>query len=120
MSKFIKYIKEMFTPTHSMEFFHKPSSNSLLDASELNATRRAIKREDFGHEMLTGAFGTLKAPVIVESIFDNRTVGCEGGEGEEHDLVFHKVSHKRPCICLDCGQVFKLKKISSENEVMYY
>eukprot|EP01133_Synstelium_polycarpum_P007417 gene7417-8676_t len=120
MSKWVKYVKEIFTPGHSMEFFHKPNNNSLLEVSELNATRRAIKRDDFGHEVLNGPFGTLKSPVIVESIFDHRTVGCEGGDGEEHDLIFHKVTDKKPVICLDCGQAFKLKKISSENEVMYY
>ncbi|KAN0009060.1 hypothetical protein ACTFIV_000372 [Dictyostelium citrinum] len=120
MSKIVKFLKELATPSHSMEFFHKPASNSLVDASELNFVRRNIKREDFGHEVLTGAFGTLKSPVIVESIFHSRIVACEGGDGEEHDILFHTLGEKKPTICLECGQVFKLKHISSENEVMYY
>eukprot|EP01132_Coremiostelium_polycephalum_P007821 gene7821-9630_t len=120
MSKIVKFLKELVTPSHTMEFFHKPKADSWVDASELNEVRRGIKREDFGHEVLTGPFGTLKNPVIVESIFDRRTVACEGGDGEEHDVTFHHVTDKKPTICLDCGQVFKLKKISSEGEVMYF
>ncbi|EGG17110.1 cytochrome c oxidase subunit V [Cavenderia fasciculata] len=117
----LKDVKEIFTPGHSMEFFHKPG-NSLIERAELNASRKALqdkRSNEFGHEVLSG-FGTIKSPVIVESIFDNRIVGCEGGDGEEHDLVFHKLTAKKPIICVDCGQAFKLKKISTENEVMYY
>ncbi|KYQ90997.1 cytochrome c oxidase subunit V [Tieghemostelium lacteum] len=110
----------MVTPSHSMEFFHKPASNSLADITEWNATRKGIKREDFGHEVLTGAFGTIKAPTTVESIFSERIVGCEGGNGEEHDIRYHKLTDQKPIICLDCGQAFKLKKISKENEVLQY
>ncbi|KAF2073855.1 hypothetical protein CYY_004851 [Polysphondylium violaceum] len=119
MSKLVKFLKELVTPSHSMEFFHKPKG-SFDEVSEMNVVRRNLKREDFGHEALTGPFGTLKAPVIVESIFDQRIVGCEGGNGEEHEVSFHNLSTKKPLICLECGQVFKLNKIDSTNEVMYY
>ncbi|EGC33743.1 hypothetical protein DICPUDRAFT_56297 [Dictyostelium purpureum] len=120
MSKFVKLLKELVTPSHSMEFFHKPARDSFIDLSEMNYVRRNLKRDDFGHEVLTGPFGTLKTPVIVESIYNSRIIACEGGDGEEHDVLFHNLGQKKPTICLECGQVFKLKHISSEGEVMFF
>ena len=66
---------------------------------------------------------------MVESIFEHRTVGCNGGptEADEHDILWHNVlsvslslclsspltagSENKPLICVECGQVFKLKKL---------
>eukprot|EP01124_Arcella_intermedia_P018319 TRINITY_DN25270_c0_g1_i1.p1 TRINITY_DN25270_c0_g1~~TRINITY_DN25270_c0_g1_i1.p1 ORF type:complete len:181 (-),score=22.87 TRINITY_DN25270_c0_g1_i1:67-609(-) len=59
--------------------------------------------------VLYGSRGTLKEPVLVPSIFPSRTVGCAGSEDTQlHTILWHVVKREKPCICLECGQVFKL------------
>jgi len=57
-------------------------------------------------------FGTLKDPVIIHSYFESRPVACEGGFGsQKHDMIWHPVRNDKDLICLECGQVFRLKKV---------
>jgi hypothetical protein len=76
----------------------------------------AEREETFWHRaldadaILTGGFGTLDNPVLVSSWLPSRIVGCQGGEGDSaHDLLWHEVRRVKPTVCLECGQVFKLR-----------
>lgn len=69
---------------------------------------------------MTGPFGTPEKPVIVKSIFDSRIVGCEGGTGREHELIWHVVTHGKPLVCLECGQAFKLEKIQDDSHAHHH
>jgi hypothetical protein len=80
-----------------------------LEKRELDALAKGESL--FGDDVLYGAFGTPESPVIVKSVFDTRITGCVGGQGKEHDLVWHVVSHGKPLVCLHCAQVFQLEKI---------
>eukprot|EP01089_Gocevia_fonbrunei_P007067 TRINITY_DN180_c0_g1_i1.p1 TRINITY_DN180_c0_g1~~TRINITY_DN180_c0_g1_i1.p1 ORF type:complete len:189 (+),score=40.60 TRINITY_DN180_c0_g1_i1:90-656(+) len=53
-------------------------------------------------------FGTLEEPIIVESFEETRIVGCDGGPGFPHDTLWHELNLKKPLVCLECGQCFKL------------
>ena len=65
-----------------------------------------------------GAFGTPEKPVIVKSVFDTRITGCVGGEGSEHALTWHVVSHGKPLVCLECGQVFQVRMCFCKIQVL--
>mmetsp|Transcript_62168 Transcript_62168/g.86417 ORF Transcript_62168/g.86417 Transcript_62168/m.86417 type:complete len:141 (+) Transcript_62168:69-491(+) len=80
-----------------------------LEKIELDAI--AEGKEVYGESVLRGPFGTPENPVIVQSVFHNRIVGCVGGKHNEHELIWHNVSHEKPLVCLECGQVFKLERI---------
>jgi len=61
--------------------------------------------------VLKGDFGTAKNPVIVPSVFDSRIVGCVGGGGYEHELLWHEIKvGSKPTVCFECGQYFVLDK----------
>eukprot|EP01092_Planopodium_desertum_P006350 TRINITY_DN262_c0_g1_i1.p1 TRINITY_DN262_c0_g1~~TRINITY_DN262_c0_g1_i1.p1 ORF type:complete len:153 (+),score=22.21 TRINITY_DN262_c0_g1_i1:88-546(+) len=64
-------------------------------------------------DVLFGPFGTLEKPVIVESEFESRIVGCVGPSTDPHDLLWHVVKEGPPTICLDCGQVFQFKRLDT-------
>jgi len=66
-----------------------------------------------GESVSAGPFGTLDHPVVVESVFEHRTVGCEGGPTteDEHEILWHNVWETKPTMCAECGQVFQLKRI---------
>jgi len=60
--------------------------------------------------ILFGRMGTPQDPVIVDSVYPTRTVGCVGSiETKQHDLIWHVVKREKPCMCLECGQVFQLR-----------
>eukprot|EP01006_Ploeotia_vitrea_P064968 TRINITY_DN89558_c0_g1_i1.p1 TRINITY_DN89558_c0_g1~~TRINITY_DN89558_c0_g1_i1.p1 ORF type:complete len:148 (+),score=63.18 TRINITY_DN89558_c0_g1_i1:141-584(+) len=65
----------------------------------------------FDRRPLTGAFGTLEAPVEVSSQFDSRAVGCVGGNGFIHNLYWFNLEAGRLHMCPRCGQHFKLKQV---------
>lgn len=55
-------------------------------------------------------FGTLKAPIPVESISGERMVGCSGFPVESHELMWFNVSkEKGPGRCPECGQAFAIQ-----------
>jgi uncharacterized Zn-finger protein len=73
--------------------------------------RAEIEHPDlFKHnEVLRGPFGTTSDPVMIQSNFDARIVGCTGrAPPEDHDLFWINVEKDKPCACGQCGQVFKL------------
>merc|ERR1719282_2210736 len=76
-----------------------------------------LEGKELYEQYLSGPFGTIENPVIVPSVFHTRIVGCVGGDGESsHDLLWHEVKKDKPTICVECGQVFKLKT-NAESEV---
>jgi len=65
--------------------------------------------EEFASTELTGPFGTRENPVQVTSFLGYRVVGCQGGAGHDHEILWHMVKAGKPTICLECGQFFDLK-----------
>ncbi|KAJ1680387.1 Cytochrome c oxidase subunit 4 [Spiromyces aspiralis] len=55
------------------------------------------------------AKGTKQSPIIVESDYNERIVGCQGHPEEQHELVWIKVERSHGIDrCPECGNVFKL------------
>jgi hypothetical protein len=53
-------------------------------------------------------FGTLSNPVKVYSQFSHRIVGCRGGNGRPHEIVWVNLGNKYKTMCPECGQMFML------------
>ncbi|KAL9254393.1 Cytochrome c oxidase subunit 5b-1, mitochondrial-like protein [Drosera capensis] len=54
----------------------------------------------------------LEAPAVVKSVFDERIVGCPGGDGEdEHDVVWFWLKKGKPVECPICTQYFVLEVV---------
>ncbi|EKX54599.1 hypothetical protein GUITHDRAFT_160714 [Guillardia theta CCMP2712] len=69
----------------------------------------------FDEHMIT-PFGTKENPVVIESIFDERIVGCPGdcASGDtrnNNEIRWFLVTSKEPFVCPTCNQVYTLKKI---------
>ncbi|KAK1416804.1 hypothetical protein QVD17_25921 [Tagetes erecta] len=59
-----------------------------------------------------GPFGTKEAPAVVKSYYDQRIVGCPGGEGEdEHDVVWFWLKKGESHECPVCSQYFQLEVV---------
>ncbi len=84
-----------------------------LEKQELESLAKG--EQLFGESILYGPFGTPEKPVVVKSVFDTRIVGCVGGKNNEHELTWHVVSHGKPLVCLECGQVFELQKVEDNH-----
>eukprot|EP01125_Pyxidicula_operculata_P006366 TRINITY_DN2211_c0_g1_i1.p1 TRINITY_DN2211_c0_g1~~TRINITY_DN2211_c0_g1_i1.p1 ORF type:complete len:183 (+),score=44.50 TRINITY_DN2211_c0_g1_i1:40-549(+) len=87
-----------------------------------NMKRVPVEQGDFSsleeRHILFGARGTIQEPVLVESVFPSRVVGCMGSEDTKvHELLWHTVKREKPLICLECGQVFKLVTPPGQHQV---
>lgn len=61
------------------------------------------------NEVLRGDFGTEDNPVMIQSAFDSRIVGCTGRAApEDHELSWLVVEKGSKSYCSECGQVFML------------
>ncbi|XP_022949501.1 cytochrome c oxidase subunit 5b-1, mitochondrial-like [Cucurbita moschata] len=59
-----------------------------------------------------GPFGTKEDPAVIKSYYDERLVGCPGGEGEdEHDVVWFRLKKGEPHECPVCTQYFVLEVV---------
>mmetsp|Transcript_19960 Transcript_19960/g.31252 ORF Transcript_19960/g.31252 Transcript_19960/m.31252 type:complete len:111 (-) Transcript_19960:163-495(-) len=63
-----------------------------------------------------GPYGTAENPVVIESINDERIVGCPGGcDGADtrsnNEIRWFVLTSAKPYTCPSCSQVYKLKKI---------
>ncbi|KAL9254207.1 Cytochrome c oxidase subunit 5b-2, mitochondrial-like protein [Drosera capensis] len=57
-------------------------------------------------------YSTQEAPAVVKSVYDERIVGCPGGEGEdEHDVVWFTLKKDIPYECPVCSQYFVLEVV---------
>lgn len=57
-------------------------------------------------------FGTLKDPIMVDSVVGRRIVGCTGFPKYSHEPVYFWVDGEEgPMRCNDCGQAFKINKL---------
>lgn len=64
------------------------------------------------NEVLRGPFGTHENPVLIQSNFESRIVGCTGRAApEDHDLFWLNVEKGSDSVCPECGQVFKLEPL---------
>ncbi|KAI3716288.1 hypothetical protein L6452_23520 [Arctium lappa] len=79
--------------------------------------REELEAELQGRDILDinfpeGPFGTKEAPAVVKSYYDQRIVGCPGGEGEdEHDVVWFWLKKGEPHECPVCSQYFVLEVV---------
>ncbi|KAI3759649.1 hypothetical protein L6452_07622 [Arctium lappa] len=79
--------------------------------------REELEAEIEGRDILDinfpeGPFGTKEAPAVVKSYYDQRIVGCPGGEGEdEHDVVWFWLKKGEPHECPVCSQYFVLEVV---------
>jgi len=62
-----------------------------------------------GNPIIRDRFGTLEEPVVVHSWFPSRLVGCQGSSEHPHESIWHEVRRGRDTVCLECGQVFRLR-----------
>jgi uncharacterized Zn-finger protein len=61
------------------------------------------------NEVLRGPFGTEENPVMIQSNFDARIVGCTGqAPPEDHDLFWINVEKGQVATCGQCNQKFAL------------
>ena len=58
--------------------------------------------------------GTLKEPILVDSLDTFRYVGCTG-EHESHETLWITVEDKKVSRCPECGSVFKLNFIGEHD-----
>lgn len=56
-------------------------------------------------------YGTLKDPIMVDSVEGRRLVGCTGFPKYSHDPMWFWVAEGEPMRCIDCGQAFRINKI---------
>lgn len=83
---------------------------SILDQAT-GLERAEIDHPDlFKHnEVLRGEFGTKENPVMIQSNYDSRIVGCTGkASPDDHDIVWLNVEKGEQAVCGVCGQVFEL------------
>ena len=72
-------------------------------------TELATKGQElFNMNTVTGAFGTMDAPVLVPSSFPSRIVGCVGAGEREHELLWFDLKPDHKHMCEKCGQIFQL------------
>lgn len=63
-----------------------------------------------------GPFGTMKSPAIILSGLKSRIVGCVGGGGYPHRLLWFDLKKGKKHVCRECGQVYQLQN-ANEFEV---
>ena len=101
----------------SRRTFASAESQPTNEQQATGAERRELEAgvDVWDNPELAGPFGTKENPVIVESIFEERVVGCPGEckEGVYEGLRWFIVKSGAPYVCPDCGQYFQLKKLST-------
>lgn len=86
---------------------------SILDQAT-GLERAEIEHPDlFRHnEVLRGDFGTDENPVLIQSNFDARIVGCTGHAApDDHDLHWINVEKDQIATCGQCQQKFRLEPL---------
>jgi cytochrome c oxidase subunit 5b len=63
----------------------------------------------FNRGPLTGPFGTQEKPTLVLSTYEERIVGCVGGNGNDHDVNWFGLKKNQKTMCVLCGQFFMLE-----------
>ncbi|XP_022153651.1 cytochrome c oxidase subunit 5b-2, mitochondrial-like [Momordica charantia] len=80
------------------------------EREELEAALEGRDILDIDHPV--GPFGTKEAPAVIKSYYDERVVGCPGGEDEdEHDVVWFRLKKGVPHECPVCSQYFVLEVV---------
>eukprot|EP01118_Nematostelium_gracile_P010786 TRINITY_DN3771_c0_g1_i1.p1 TRINITY_DN3771_c0_g1~~TRINITY_DN3771_c0_g1_i1.p1 ORF type:complete len:193 (-),score=49.59 TRINITY_DN3771_c0_g1_i1:180-758(-) len=129
---FFSFSRPMFAQTSAGHDHHhgkeSPAQNKTIESNLATHDRKILSPEElavgdealemkygeeaFGKDTFGGpAFGVENDPVIVYSELDERIVGCIGSEENEHELLWHIVAKKKPTVCLECGQFFKLEPV---------
>lgn len=109
-------------------FAAKPDAPSLVAESKTGVPGEmpdivdqatGLERAEIDHpdlfkhnEVLRGPFGTETNPVLIQSNYDARIVGCTGkATPNDHELVWLNVEKGESNACRECGQVFVLEKL---------
>ncbi|EMR10063.1 hypothetical protein PNEG_01814 [Pneumocystis murina B123] len=84
---------EQATGIEKYELLQKLSGKDAFDLKPLDASR----------------LGTLKDPIVVESLDKTRLIGCTGFPVDSHDVLWFELSvNKENSRCPECGSVYKL------------
>lgn len=87
---------EQATGIEKYELLQKLQGKEAFDLEPLDASR----------------LGTLKDPIVVESLDTTRLIGCTGFPADSHDVLWLELSHdKENSRCPECGSVYKLNFI---------
>jgi len=70
---------------------------------------------EFFTEPVFNKFGTFEEPVFVPSAHESRVVGCNGGNGFPHDLVFFELTEGPKHMCELCGQFFQMFPVKDDS-----
>lgn len=103
-----------------------PSNLQQATGPEREEMIAELEGRDMWDYQLSGPFGTKDKPVVVESVFSERIVGCPGdcngsccfailigtaGEtSNNNEVSWFIVKETEPYSCKTCGQVFVLKR----------
>ncbi|KTW25865.1 hypothetical protein T552_03139 [Pneumocystis carinii B80] len=86
---------EQATGIERYELLQKLAGKEAFDLTPLDASR----------------LGTLKDPIVVESLDKTRLIGCTGFPADSHDVLWFELSVKENSRCPECGSVYKLNFI---------
>ncbi|KAG4306513.1 hypothetical protein PORY_000501 [Pneumocystis oryctolagi] len=91
---------EQATGIERLELLRKMAGEDAFDLNPLNVSR----------------VGTLKDPITVQSLNKTRIIGCTGFPVDSHDVLWFELSaDKQNSRCPECGNVYKLDFIGTEN-----
>ncbi|CAO1628640.1 unnamed protein product [Jaminaea pallidilutea] len=61
--------------------------------------------------------GTIKDPIVVDSLAHERVIGCTGYPAGSHDTLWYNLTtHKKHHRCIECGSVYTLNHIKPEHD----
>ncbi|CAK9324606.1 unnamed protein product [Citrullus colocynthis] len=95
--------KDILDINHPVGPFGTKQGMAMLVEGRVSNLGSASKLEYKVHE---------EAPAVIKSYYDERLVGCPGGEGEdEHDVVWFRLRKGVPHECPVCSQYFVLEVV---------
>ncbi|RWW19467.1 hypothetical protein BHE74_00025414 [Ensete ventricosum] len=93
------------SPKPAVFFSSVPGDGSLNKRLEdVMPIATGLEREEIQAEL-------EEAPAVIQSYYDKRIVGCPGGRGDEHDVVWFWLEKGKPHECPVCSQYFVLEVI---------
>lgn len=89
------------TGLERLEILGKMEGVDIFDMRPLDASRK----------------GTMQDPIVVQSLGEERYLGCTGFPADSHDTIWLTVSRDRPRErCPECGNVYKMEYIGAADD----
>lgn len=89
------------TGLERLEILGKMEGVDIFDMRPLDASRK----------------GTMQDPIVVQSLGEERYLGCTGFPADSHDTIWLTVSRDRPIErCPECGNVYKMEYIGPADD----